>query len=969
MLIICFQVHSFNLTEIQKDYLSLDKRYPRLLVSPDCSKVVVHWPKGKLKVSYNTPVSFEHDFVQRKDSVELKGSSGKQLPYESGKDNQCTVWNAKVVLMSGLSQNALEDLLSDRNHGSRVPHLCNMLRFAILKKSSSFTMIGGPWDPVDGGDPSSDESSLICTALRYAKELTNLDLKDCQHWNRFLEIHYDRIGKNGLFSHKEVTVIFLPDLTDCLPSLNTWRNQWLAYKKATIEREQQHSLRNEKPSLKKESVKDEADSLMKEANEGKQPEIKEEASPMKTECELKAEDGAHQAGSGRGKIIENIDGVESVGTKDGLKGPGEGTGSKTAQTTNMVKKKIIKKVVKQKVVDKKDGVENSTRQGVVGFEKGTNEQTAPAEVTQKQDGPSSGRPSVKTLVRKKIVKKVPVRKISKEGGDTLLAVTVVKELEPPKDVSSGSAPLGQESGVKTTTKRKIIKRVPKKKVSPTDANNVVADVSIIENMEVNSAQADKEQSQTSGLQNLGKLEQKNSDSKVENDVNTKLEPNEVISEKVQLEDKKMTDEKVGSAPKVATETGEENRSSKDLATSKDGDLVKEKERSPHDRKDESQAKKIKDVKDQKMREEPPRHPGLLLQTKGTKDSKLQSLSLSLDSLLDYTEKDIEESTFEVSLFAESLYEMLQYEMGCRIFLFLQKLRLDFITKRNRRKRGRDEISKRESGKTTPEKRAKKDAVDGDNPSIIAVKDEADTDKNVVVKENTSSVNAVKEIDMHASVKEEEDPEEDPDEDPEEESEEEDPEEPEEDPEEEEMPDANASLAQDIIKEENVEMGHIDAKVENSSDGNVQPSANKVENSDGKVESSAVKVENSSDGKVEPSAARVDSGLKEQVTTSVTMPGTETNGHKTVERNKKPRNGEMDKELLQAFRFFDRNRAGYIRVEDMRVIIHSLGKCLPHRDVKELVISALLESNTGRNDHILYEKLIRIGDRKVQKSKN
>ncbi|KAG9159241.1 hypothetical protein Leryth_020928 [Lithospermum erythrorhizon] len=165
------------------------------------------------------------------------------------------------------------------------------------------------------------------------------------------------------------------------------------------------------------------------------------------------------------------------------------------------------------------------------------------------------------------------------------------------------------------------------------------------------------------------------------------------------------------------------------------------------------------------------------------------------------------------------------------------------------------------------------------------------------------------------------------------------------------------------------MGHIDAKVENSSDGNVQPSANKVENSDGKVESSAVKVENSSDGKVEPSAARVDSGLKEQVTTSVTMPGTETNGHKTVERNKKPRNGEMDKELLQAFRFFDRNRAGYIRVEDMRVIIHSLGKCLPHRDVKELVISALLESNTGRNDHILYEKLIRIGDRKVQKSKN
>ncbi|CAK7326115.1 unnamed protein product [Dovyalis caffra] len=68
-------------------------------------------------------------------------------------------------------------------------------------------------------------------------------------------------------------------------------------------------------------------------------------------------------------------------------------------------------------------------------------------------------------------------------------------------------------------------------------------------------------------------------------------------------------------------------------------------------------------------------------------------------------------------------------------------------------------------------------------------------------------------------------------------------------------------------------------------------------------------------------------------------------------------GVIDKELLDAFRFFDRNRTGYIRVEDMRLIIHSLGKFLSHRDVKELVQSALLESNTGRDDRILYNKLV------------
>ena len=105
--------------------------------------------------------------------------------------------------------------------------------------------------------------------------------------------------------------------------------------------------------------------------------------------------------------------------------------------------------------------------------------------------------------------------------------------------------------------------------------------------------------------------------------------------------------------------------------------------------------------------------------------QLKSLSLSLDSLLDYSDKDVEEETFEVfyyfithafypplfklfafvvvkymeflqscklawicsmshiylltmvfscpqlSLFAESFYEMLQYQMGCRVLTFLQ----------------------------------------------------------------------------------------------------------------------------------------------------------------------------------------------------------------------------------------------------------------------------------------------------------
>ena len=43
---------------------------------------------------------------------------------------------------------------------------------------------------------------------------------------RCLQIHYDRLGKDGLFSHKEVTVLFVPDFSECLPSLDAWRDQW-----------------------------------------------------------------------------------------------------------------------------------------------------------------------------------------------------------------------------------------------------------------------------------------------------------------------------------------------------------------------------------------------------------------------------------------------------------------------------------------------------------------------------------------------------------------------------------------------------------------------------------------------------------------------------------------------------------------------------------------------------------------------
>lgn len=77
--------------------------------------------------------------------------------------------------MSGLSKNALEELSSEKILDDRIPHICNMLRFAVLKKDHYFMAIGGPWNIADGGDPSVDDSSLLKTAIRFVHLLLALN--------------------------------------------------------------------------------------------------------------------------------------------------------------------------------------------------------------------------------------------------------------------------------------------------------------------------------------------------------------------------------------------------------------------------------------------------------------------------------------------------------------------------------------------------------------------------------------------------------------------------------------------------------------------------------------------------------------------------------------------------------------------------------------------------------------------------
>ena len=83
----------------------------------------------------------------------------------------------QMILMSGLSKNALEELSSEKSSDDRIPHICNILRFALLKKDQSFMTIGGQWNPADGVDPSVDDTSLIQTVHRFV--LSDICCRGC----------------------------------------------------------------------------------------------------------------------------------------------------------------------------------------------------------------------------------------------------------------------------------------------------------------------------------------------------------------------------------------------------------------------------------------------------------------------------------------------------------------------------------------------------------------------------------------------------------------------------------------------------------------------------------------------------------------------------------------------------------------------------------------------------------------------
>ncbi|XP_061449393.1 cell cycle and apoptosis regulator protein 2 isoform X2 [Rhineura floridana] len=134
-------------------------------------------------------------------------------------------YSAKVLLLSspGIEEfyrNCLLYIEDPSDQRESPNHPTKQIKFLLGKKVDEAVLIGGEWSPsLDGPDPAANPMVLIRTAIRCTKAQTGLDLSGCTKWFQFAEFRYLREGSP---SHQERTMVFLPDIWSCMPSLEEW---------------------------------------------------------------------------------------------------------------------------------------------------------------------------------------------------------------------------------------------------------------------------------------------------------------------------------------------------------------------------------------------------------------------------------------------------------------------------------------------------------------------------------------------------------------------------------------------------------------------------------------------------------------------------------------------------------------------------------------------------------------------------
>lgn len=360
----------------------------------------------------------------------------------------------------------------------------------------------------------------------------------------------------------------------------------------------------------------------------------------------KEKDGKGKATAPKGDDKDKSLEKNGIGTGEKVKNSekkeqGDAAGPQTADVKTG-KKKIIRRIVKQKVANKKTNAEIAvSMQNESLEEKDAGETNERSEIPVEQNESSADPSGVKTFVRKKVIKKVPAGKAAQNEDKGLQpGVKNEKEVDNTEDSTKDNSQTGsgapvQGTSVKTAIKKKIIKRVLKRKlagVGTSDgATEAKKDEKIVAQTSNETDNMEKERTGAESQRNEMQISEKKiiPKSKAPTVVKEESVPNSTKSEikavKADKKDDKEIDGKIASGAKIEGKDDKQKVAQRDNSDSKRG-KSKDDEKSKHEKdkdgKDESRSKSNKETKEKRMAEEPPRHPGLIFQTKGDKETKV-----------------------------------------------------------------------------------------------------------------------------------------------------------------------------------------------------------------------------------------------------------------------------------------------------------------------------------------------------------
>ncbi|KAK2725703.1 cell division cycle and apoptosis regulator protein 1-like isoform X1 [Artemia franciscana] len=207
----------------------LRHRYPFLYVPSDFFFTKSRWQES---FSFEKPLGLDHlsSFHIFNKEVEPVGFD----PTETHPLDADYKYSAKVMLLSlaGLEEIYKKSLvLTEETIARDGVHPSSLIRFLVGTRKHEHIPIGGPWSPsLDGVDPANNPTVLIKTAIRTCKMLTGIDLSNCTQWCRFMEIHYERPPTSSKPAAVETTVIYLPDIWNCMPTRLEWSEMKEGYK-------------------------------------------------------------------------------------------------------------------------------------------------------------------------------------------------------------------------------------------------------------------------------------------------------------------------------------------------------------------------------------------------------------------------------------------------------------------------------------------------------------------------------------------------------------------------------------------------------------------------------------------------------------------------------------------------------------------------------------------------------------------